>query len=64
MFLFVNEYNENTEIGTVSGKVLTGFGFMDVRDYLNIRASDAGYGSYKLAYEAGWRLRGYEYVEP
>lgn len=44
--------------------VCTGVGYISVLEYLNIRAVKAGYGSYKAAFENGFRVRGYENVEP
>lgn len=44
--------------------VYTGLGLMPLRDYLEIRASDAGYRSYKEAYDKGWRCFNYEHITP
>lgn len=44
--------------------VYTGLGLIDLKEYLEIRAVDAGYGSYTEAYEDGWRCSRYEHITP
>ncbi len=44
--------------------VSTGLGNIPLKDYLDIKSSDAGYGSYGEAYDRGFRVIGYEDVSP
>ena len=65
--MFSNEYGDGSIMEKrvdMPNRILTGIGYMDIKDYLNLRACDAGYGTYAVAWEAGWRCFGYENVQP
>ena len=56
--MFSNEYGDGSIMEKrvdMPNRILTGIGYMDIKDYLNLRACDAGYGTYAVAWEAGWR---------
>ena len=44
--------------------IQTGIGRIPLKDFLEIKAGDAGYPSYRVAYENGFRAKGYEDVTP